>query len=142
MNLHDHMSRTKLFQSIGEDVENNEDAKNIKKEVLLALNNNAWFQELTEKQKKHYLKGNTAFFKSQDEIVEFSGGNVSEFRYMYRFLSNNTHSFPMGFYRMADNDRSRGIETGIEIQYTGMCLEWAGHYLNNAESEFIDLFEN
>ena len=142
MNLHDHMSRTKLFQSMGEDVENNKDANNIKKDVLLALNNNVWFQKFTQKQQKHYLKGNTAFFKSQDEIIESSGGNISEFRYIYRFLSNNTHSFPMGFYRMADNDRGRGTESGIEVQYTGMCLEWAGHYLSNAESEFVELFEN
>jgi len=142
MNLHDHMSRTKMFRAMGEDVESGDLANEIKSDVLSALKDNPWFQKLSEKQQAHFLKGNTAFFKSQDEIVEASGGDVSEFRYMYRFLSNNTHSFPMGFYRMAENDRGRGIESKIEIQYTGMCLQWAGYYLNKAKFEFVELFES
>ena len=142
MNLHDHMSRSKMFKAMGEDIESDELSNNNKDEVVSALKGNSWFKILSEKQQAHFLKGNTAFFKSQDEIVEASGGDISGFRFMYRFLSNNTHSFPMGFYRMADNDRGRGVESKIEIQYTGMCLHWAGEYLSKAKSEFIELFEN
>ena len=142
MNLHDHMSRSKMFKAMGEDIESDEISNKIKNEVISALKNNSWFKMFSEKQQAHFLKGNTAFFKSQDDIVEASGGDISDFRFMYRFLSNNTHSFPMGFYRMADNDRGRGVESKIEIQYTGMCLHWAGEYLSKAKSEFIELFEN
>ncbi len=141
MNLHDHISRTKLFDSMGEDT-NNEEANKIKEEVLLALNNNSWFQDLNKKQKIHFAKGNTAFFKSKDEIVVSCGREVSDFRTIYRFLSNNTHSFPMGFYRMASGNRGRGLESTTEVKYTGLCLEWAADYLNNANEEFVDLFEN
>ena len=142
MNLHDHISRTKLFNAMGEDTDANEEAVKIKEEVLLALNNNSWFQTLSKKQQTHFLKGTTAFFKSKDEIVTSCGREVSDFRAMYRFLSNNTHSFPMGFYRMASGNRGRGLESNTEVKYTGICLEWAANYLNSANKEFVNLFEN
>lgn len=138
MNLHDHISRTKIF--------GNEDDKKsdieVKTDLMENLKNNAWFQRLNEKRKVHYLKGNTAFFNTNAEIVEASGYDVSEFKSMYRFLSNYTHSFPMGFYRLAEHDSGRGYKSEIEVLYTSICLQWVTHYLTNAESEFVHLWEN
>lgn len=142
MNLHDHMSRTKMFEAMGEDVESNEVAKTVKAEALAALKSSVYFSNLEEKQQKHFLKGNTAFFKSQDEIVSASGGSVSEFRYIYRYLSNNTHSFPMGFYRMAENMKGRGVESESEVGNTGLCILWATQYLKKANGEFCELFKS
>lgn len=138
MNLHDHMSRTKMFG----DEDDKNSATEVKTDVMEKLKNNAWFQSLSEKQKVHYLKGNTAFFNTQDERVEGSGGDVSEFRFIYRFLSNYTHSFPMGFYRMGEHDSGRGYESEIEVLYTGICLQLVTKYITNAESEFVCLWEN
>lgn len=142
MNVHDHTSRIKMFQAMGEDYESTDLAKETLLEVISNLKSNHWFQSKSEKQQTHFLKGNTALFKSQDEIVLASGGDIPTFRYKYRFLSNNTHSFPMGFYRMADHDRGRGVESEIEVQYTGICLEWTGEYLSKANAEFNKLFSN
>lgn len=142
MNLHDHMSRLKMFQSMGEEIESDVRANEIKLEIETALKENSWFQKLSNKQQFHFLKGNSAFFNSKDEIVEASGGNVSEFRSIYRFLSNNTHSFPMGFYRMEDGDRGCGVESEIEVQYSGMCLQLAGQYLNKSCAQYSKLFQD
>jgi hypothetical protein len=140
MNLHDYISREKMFNAMGEN--DLPDKDTIKQNVILELKSNSWFQKLDEKKQKHFLKGNTAFFKSQDEIVESSGGNVSDFRWVYRFLSNNTHSFPMGFYRIANDSRGCGVETKAEMNYTAMCLHWSKEYLKKAILEFTELFEN
>jgi len=42
---------------------------------------------------------------------------------------------------MADGNRGRGIESQVEIQYTGLCLEWVSEYLAKANTEFINLFK-
>ena len=140
MNLHDHFSRTKMFRAMDKSVDSDPQANSIKKDVISALNSNTWFRKLNAKQQSHYLKGNTAFFMSKDEIVQASGGNVSEFRFMYRFLSNNTHSLPMAFYRMDESERGRGVESRIEVEYTRECLGITTNYLNKSNQEFTKLF--
>lgn len=98
-------------------------------------------QRIARKQRRHFLKGNSAFFKSKDQIIKLSSRDVSAFRAVYRFLSSNLHSVPMGFYRMADGDRGRGVESRVEIKYTRMCLELAIDYLDTANVEYRNLYE-
>ena len=142
MNLHNHLSRVKMFNALDMDYEEKEEAKSVKNEVIENLKSNKWFRKLSDKQQAHFLKGKNAFFKSQDEILTASGGDVSDFRFKYIFASNHTHTFPMGFYRMADGNRGRGVESQVEIQYTGLCLEWVSEYLLKAKEQFDDKFEN
>lgn len=137
MNLHDHFSRLKMFGTPSDEMENSAEAATLTAEVTSALKGNLWFQQQTTKRQSHYLKGRTAFFQTKDEIVKISGGRVSEFRFMYRFLSNHTHSFPMGFYRMGDGERGRGVESRIEVKYTGIALECATDYLIKANDEYL-----
>ncbi|MEW8509047.1 MAG: DUF5677 domain-containing protein [Candidatus Thiodiazotropha sp.] len=140
LNLHDHMSRLKMFRVMEGADDQVAQFESYSDEVKSDLEKVDYFKSLPNKQKKHYIKGNNAFFKSQDELVESAGGNVKEFRFRYRFLSNHTHSYPMGFYRMAESGRGTGMESEVEIGYTGMCLTWASEYLTKAKSEFSDLW--
>ena len=110
--------------------------------VKFDLEETEYFKLLCGKQQKHYLKGNNAFFKSQDELIEAAGGNVDEFRFRYRFLSNYTHSYPMGFYRMAEIGRGTGLESKSEVECSGMCLVWATEYLEKAKIGFASLFSS
>jgi hypothetical protein len=137
LNLHDHMSRLKMFKAMegaGDQVKQFEEYTPT---VQSDLEKTEFFQSLSEKQKRHYLKGNDAFFKSQDELIKSAGDSVEEFRFRYRFLSNHAHSYPMGFYRMAESGRGTGVESKCEIGYTGLCLEWATECLEKAQSEFV-----
>ena len=129
MNLHDHISRYKMF-SASKDTEEAEKFEKATVEVKADLENTPYFQSLDPKKQKHFLKGNTAFLLSKDQIVKRFGGDVDDFRFAYRFLSNHTHTYPMGFYRMAESNRGCGVETKTEVVYTGMCLEWAAQYIN------------
>jgi hypothetical protein len=140
MDLHDHMSRVKLFDAMGSVYEENEEAVETRDELLSFLKSNCFFKDLSEKRQKNFLKGNEAFFMTQDEIILSSGETVSKFRFKYRFLSNHIHSFPMGFYRMGNGERGRGLESRIEIQYTGLCLNWISEYLSKASKQFEELF--
>ena len=95
-----------------------------------------------EKQQKHYLKGNNAFFKSQDKLIEAASCKVDEFRFRYRFLSNHTHSYPMGFYRMAEIGHGTGVESKSEVECSGMWLTWATECLEKAKNGFAGLFSS
>lgn len=140
MNLHDHMSRLKMFKVMKDSNEQVAQFEGYTDEVKADLKNTEFFKAFDEKLQRHYLKGNTAFFKSQDEIITAAGGCVDDFRTKYRFLSNHTHSYPMGFYRMAENRRGNGMESRSEIANSGMCLSWITECLTNAKSSFEELW--
>ena len=108
--------------------------------VKFDLEETEYFKLLCEKQQKHCLKGNNAFFKSQDELIEAASCNVDEFR--YRFLSNHTHSYPMGFYRMAEIGRGTGVESKSEVECSGMCLTWATECPEKAKFGFTGLLSS
>ncbi|WP_444944813.1 DUF5677 domain-containing protein [Microbulbifer sp. ZKSA006] len=141
MDLHDHISRVKMFDAMGSVYEKDDAAKQDRERMILALRSNSFFAMLSEKKQKHFLKGNDAFFLTHDEILERLKANLSEFRFKYRFLSNHTHSFPMGFYRMLDGGRGRGVESRIEVQYSAMCLKWVTDYLLAATTQYAELFQ-
>jgi hypothetical protein len=138
-NLHDCIQRTKMFSSLNIAPEG-EEARVI--EITLdELKANGYFQGLTQKQQRHYLKGNNALFMSQDQIVQSYGGDVNEFRFLYRFLSNQVHSLPMSFYRMSEQERGRGVESEVEVGYTALCLDTAHQYFDQACKEYKSLFQ-
>ncbi len=141
MNFHDHMSRLKMF-SVLKDSDESEKFERSTEDVKFDLENTSYFKSLTERKRKHFLKGNTAFFLSKDEIVASYGGDVDDFRFCYRFLSNHAHTYPMGFYRMKEGNRGCGVETSTEIHYTGMCLSWANEYLRLASDGFSNKWES
>lgn len=138
-NLHDCLSRKKMFASA--DIKPEKEASKIIEITVSELKTNSYFQRLTPKQQQHYLKGNNAFFMSQDEIVQSYGGDINEFRFLYRFLSNQVHSLPMSFYRMSEQERGRGVESDVEVGYTSLCLDTARQYLERTHNDYKSIFQ-
>ena len=138
-NLHDCIQRTKVFASLNIAPEG--EAAKVIKITLDELKANGYFQRLTQKQQQHYLKGNSALFMSQDQIVQSYGGDVNEFRFLYRFLSNQVHSLPMSFYRVSEQERGRGVESEVEVGYTALCLNTACQYLDQARKDYGIIFQ-
>jgi hypothetical protein len=138
-NLHDCTQRTKMFASL--DIASAGEAAKVIEITLDELKANSYFQGLTKKQQRHYLKGNDAFFMSQDQIVQSYGGDVNEFRFLYLFLSNQVHSLPMSFYRVSEQERGRGVESEVEVGYTALCLDSARQYLGQACKDYKNLFQ-
>jgi hypothetical protein len=87
LNLHDHMSRLKMFRALDDATSNasgqTAQFKAAAEEVKSDLAANLYFKSLTDKLQKHYLQGAHPFFMSKDEIVESAGLDINEFRYMY-----------------------------------------------------------
>jgi hypothetical protein len=110
--------------------------------TLDELKTNSYFQRLTPKQQRHYLKGNNALFMSKDQIVQSYGDDVNEFRCLYHFLSNQVHSLPMSFYRMSEEERGRGVESEVEVDYTSLCLDTARQYLDQACKNYGIIFQS
>ncbi|WHP04918.1 DUF5677 domain-containing protein [Acinetobacter corruptisaponis] len=135
-NYHDFMARGKLFYKIGNEEVNAE----IKERLISELESTNYFNQLDVKQKKHYLKGDTAFFLSREEIEERIGNSKNHFKINYQLLSSYTHSYPMGFYRMLEADRGTGVKTEVEEKYTAFSLSIAEVYLSLAIIDMLELF--
>lgn len=139
-NLHDAMTRKKIFEFRNSPNEASDAAVHAD-EIRDRLKNNLYFTELSEKQQTHYLKGNTAFLLSKEEIVQRNGGDKDEYLGIYKFLSVQTHSFPMNFYKMGEVERGRGIHSEVEEEYTSMCIELATSHLYAARIKYNKVFE-
>jgi len=128
-NVHDYYSRKTFFSFVSESFDIERENTEIEEFVLNQLKGNSFFKNLNEQQQKNYLKGKNAFFISREEIEEKEGMRKDDFRYWYKFLSSNVHSYPMGFFRMIDGDRGTGVHSDVEERYSAIALELATGYL-------------
>jgi hypothetical protein len=120
--LHDSVTREKIFNFRGSS-EQAELCKVRASEVKDSLASNDHFKSLTDKKQTHYLKGNDPFLLSKEEIIEKNGGRKEDYLGLYKFLSANAHSYPMGYFKMADDEFGRGIHSLVEENYTEMILQ-------------------
>lgn len=139
-NVHDYYSRKQLFSFIPENFDIERENPEIEKFVLEQLKNSAFFNSLDEKKRSKYLNGKDAFFMARDEIEEKEGVSKNTFRYWYKFLSSNVHSFPMGFFRMIDGDRGTGVHSEVEEIYSTMALDLAESYLIRGSLNMLKFF--
>lgn len=139
-NVHDYYSRKQFFSFFPESFDGEREHPEIEKFVLEQLENSIFFKSLDEKKRSKYLKGKDAFFMARDEIEEKEGVNKNDFRYWYKFLSANVHSFPMGFFRMIDGDRGTGVHSETEEIYSTMALDLAESYLIRGCLNMLEFF--
>ena len=59
-----------------------------------------------------------------------------------RLRSFHVHSLPVAFYRMADREQGRGIESEWEKSNIAMALEFSRHPIMRATQEMRVLFPN
>jgi hypothetical protein len=139
-NVHDYYSRKQFFSFFPESYDDERDNYEIEKLVLGQLENSIFFKSLDEKERSKYLKGKNAFFMSREDIEEREEVNKNDFRYWYKLLSTNVHSFPMGFFRMIDGDRGTGVHSEVEERYSAMALELAENYLIRGCCNMLNFF--
>lgn len=139
-NLHDCMSRIHLFENIPENEWNLNGFRTQASELRTRLEGNPFFQALPQKQRNKYINGGHAYLFPLEEIAARAGVELNTFRLLYRLFSTQVHSFPMGFYRMGDDNRGRGIHSDVEEFYINICLSVAAVLLSAAEKEMKYLF--
>nr|WP_288833034.1 DUF5677 domain-containing protein [uncultured Flavobacterium sp.] len=134
--LHDFYSRKKMFSFTDNKIENIEIEQNLKRELA----NTEYFKKLDDKRQNYFLKGDNAFFISREDIEEQIGNDKNEFKLLYKLFSSNTHSFPMGFYRMLEGERGNGVATDVEVNYSALALEVSEYYIKKSSNDMIALF--
>ncbi|EHH0712048.1 hypothetical protein M5215_004285 [Vibrio vulnificus] len=138
--LHDAVTRKKIFEFRGS-LEEAKLCSEREDEVKQDLKANSFFMDLPEKKQKHYLKGTDPFLLSKEEIIEAYGGAREDFLGLYKFLSANAHSFPMGYFKMSENDFGKGLHSQIEEEYTAMILQLTSSHLNVAKQVYANYQE-
>jgi hypothetical protein len=140
-NLHDCTSRRRLFDAM-EDHEQVQQFTKQAEELKQRLEENPFFMQLPQGEKKRYLNGQQAYMAPLEDIAEKAGLEKKLFRSQYVLLSSHVHGLPMSFYRISPGnpDRGRGLPSPVEEGYTGMCLSLAAALLAATKEEVEDLF--
>lgn len=140
-NLHDIFSREDMFSFIGQDSSDNfEEKQEIIEQIQGKLAMNSCFQSLSENLKKECLKGKKSFLLSREQIEESSGRDKQLFKFLYKWFSSNTHTYPLGFYRMIDSDRGVGVKTEVEEFYAALAMDVAQSYLVAAIQRMFEIY--
>ncbi len=139
-NLHDCISRKQMFASTGSCEDQIESFEKQAQELRERLLNNPHFLSLSDKKRKDLLKGHNHYLYNQDELIMRMVEDVETFRFMYRFLSAQVHTMPLGFYRTGDKNRWLGLENTIERRYICLTLDYVHMYVLRGIKELIDFF--
>ena len=129
--LHDQGSRRRLFPNETEPPE-------VYADLVARFDANPFLATYDEKQRRQALKGEKTPF-IQDEVLAEIGADLEQFRMLYRFFSQHTHSGPLAFYRMVDHDRGTGVETRHEKRYMIMVIGFAAQFLAEAIDVLLDI---
>jgi len=82
-----------------------------------------------------------AYLHSLEEVASRAGIEVNEFRLIYKLFSSQVHGLPLSFYRMAEQNRGRGIHSESEEGYTVLAMDMATQILEAARAEMHALFD-
>jgi len=126
--LHDSSRRNELFKLMG-DISQNEKFQEISEELLLEIKNNKKFLTLNNNLQRRIIKAETAFILSRQEIEKRIDPKDSSIKWVYMFLSNQSHSLPMAYYRTESEGRGSGVENEADKGYIGLSIDWITDYL-------------
>jgi hypothetical protein len=131
--LHDYGSRKRLYPDMfAED-------DWVYHDLVRQFDENLFLRTYTESQRRVALRGEKTPFV-QDDVLQRMRIDLANFRHMYRFFSQHTHTGPMSFYRMVDHDRGTGVETRHEKRYMIFAISFAVDLLNRAIEGHLLIF--
>lgn len=136
--LHETKSRVNMLFYIANEDKNQ--GLKIENEIKDKIRNNKCFNGLHPKKQKNLLNGSTSLIVTREEIEERIGNSKDQFKGLYKFLSNQVHSFPMSYTRMTEHQKGKGIASEIEINYSYLALELSTNYYLEACLNLVQLF--
>jgi hypothetical protein len=141
LNLHDHASRRKLRGELGEpeDVSKAAASAAVQDDLVRRFKANAYLSGLPEKRQAELIRGERTPFVQDDMIVR-ANMDKTNFRFLYRFFSNHTHTGPIAFYRMREHGRGGGFQNHADILYMGFALDFALDLMERATADFLVFF--
>jgi hypothetical protein len=134
--LHDNSRRDELFKLMGETSQHDK-FQEINQELLSEIKKNKKFLALDNYLQKRILKSETAFILSRQEIEKRIDPSDSSIKWVYLFLSNQSHSLPMAYYRTESESRGSGVENAADKGYISLSIEWITDYLRKG-NQYIE----
>ena len=139
-NLHDCLRRRKFFALLGTEDATLEEYDRTADALRDRLRANPIFRALDPKTQRDCLGARKLYLQTQDELIEKIGIEHNFFRAIYEFFSSQVHTFPMGFFRIGEGNRGRGLENETDRTYVTTAVELSSFFLKRAAKEMIHLF--
>ena len=139
-NLHDCLRGKKMFEHFDSEKEHIDKFSIAAADLRKQLEENDFFQKLPDAVQKESKRGRRILLQSRDEIIANLGMDIDFFRGYYIFLSCHAHSYPLGFYRMGENNRGRGVENISDSHHVQSALEVATHVVKKCARNMIERF--
>lgn len=140
MELHDCMTRFRMFRDFDANHKSLKGFEGQASELRTILQQNGFFLSLPDRQRKMLLKGKQASILKKDEILQRMGETWPGTRGYYRFLSSHIHSFPLSFSRMAEHGRGTGDENEVDKKYISVALEFCTKTLKRCTDDMRKIF--
>jgi hypothetical protein len=138
MQLHDFITRRKTWHT-GEP--QSQDTAHVVDDLHKKLNGRAYFNSLTPKKRTEFLRGTKIHFLSHEEILKRMGKtDVEGYVKLWHWWSSYAHSFPMSYYRMAEQARGGGIQNNQDLLYIGGSLEVVNELVTDSTTGMRKLF--
>ena len=109
-------------------------------ELRQRLEANPEFTKIPEKRRRSLLKGENPYLSSLEDIAEGIGIEKATYRWLNKIFSNHVHSYPFSFYRMREENLSRGERSPSEESNIRLCISTSLLALVTARDAMESLF--
>jgi hypothetical protein len=142
MQLHDFYSRKKVFDDMAQEVGPSPESEcRVLEDLTHKICSRKYFQSLGPKRQREFLRGDRSSFLNHEEILSRMG--VAEPRKqiaIWRWWSTYVHSFPMSYYRMAEQGRGVGVENRVDKGYMLAAMAAGTEFIEEATAGVRRLF--
>jgi hypothetical protein len=126
--LHDCTSRVRLFKGLKAEKQYKE-AKETRKSLQDRLSKDKGFASFEKPKKERLLSGTSFYVDGIRKAAEKAGWAPELFDAIYGYLSSQSHSSPMGFYKMDDRKIDYKSVAPYQTMLIGISLEQASQAL-------------
>jgi hypothetical protein len=137
--LHDCSARLKTLEAKPSAPEDVADLESVAEGFRERLRANRHFATLRHQQR--LLNGGSAYLYPIEDILERAGLQRSTYKFLNIVFSSHVHGLPMSYFRMAMEERGRGLPTPIEESNTTICLSLASVLLTATRDEVHEIFK-
>ena len=154
LDLHDCTSRYRMFKNINSAKHDDEQNTKLKTfsaeqaagfkaliaELRLKLKSHHLFGRYSKEQKERLLSGQEIYIGGLRSAVRKAGWDVDEFDSVYVYLSSQSHTSPMSFYRIDDHGIHFDQPSEFQFGLAGYSLGYANYALRSAAEMFTTVF--
>jgi Family of unknown function (DUF5677) len=137
--LHDCCARLKTLEAKPSAPEDVADLESMAEGYRERLRANRHFVTLRHQQR--LLNGGSAYLYPIEDILERAGLQRSTYKFLNVVFSSHVHGLPMSYFRMAEEERGRGLPSPIEESNTTICLSLASVLLTATRDEVHEIFK-